>query len=156
MRSGSGGAASRWLGDVLMRVAVATNNGKTLALHAGRCKFFYIYEIGPDGKIVKLEERPNPHLDWIRTEIGVGHGRGRGFGRGMGWGRRHHEGGHGHELLFQAISDCDVLLAASMGRHIAEEAAQRGMRAIVTSERDIQKALEAFAKGTLREDGELH
>jgi predicted Fe-Mo cluster-binding NifX family protein len=153
-----------------MRVAVATDNGRSPALHAGRARSFHIYDVDEDMKVIKREERPNPHRELVmeRHRAGLhrdgegqgkmdGSGMGRGAGRGPGCGTEHGTGhGRGHDVLFRAISDCNILMARGMGRHLADEAEARGIRPIVTGEMDILVAVEALAHGRLEETGRFH
>jgi len=132
-----------------MRVAVATDNGRTLALHAGRARSFHIYDVEEDMRVIKREERPNPHCDFVLERHRAG-------ATGMGHRRGFHDTpghGGGHDILFQAIHDCDVLLARGMGPRLADDLAARGIKPIVTNETDIARALNCLIKGELKEGG---
>ena len=77
-------------------------------------------------------------------------------GTGMGHGRGFHDTpghGGGHDILFQAIHDCDVLLARGMGPRLADDLAARGIKPMVTNETDIARALDCLIKGELKEGG---
>ncbi len=126
-----------------MRIAVATNNGKTLASHGGRCRFFAIYQVDEKKRITKIGGRPNPHLEFVRERHSGGYGTGRGMGHGGG----------GHDMVYQAIHGCDVLLAGGMGPRLAGDLAARGIKPVVTEERDITRALCLFLEGKLDEGG---
>ena len=132
-----------------MRVAVATDNGRSLAPHAGRARSFHIYDVDEDMKVIKQEERPNPHRDFVVERHRAGLTR-MGHGRGL-----HDTPGHGggHDILFQAIHDCDVLLARGMGPRLADDLAARGIKPVVTSETDIARALDFLIRGDLKEGG---
>jgi len=132
-----------------MRIAVATNDGKTVASHAGCARAFHIYDVDESLKLTRLEERLNPHRDFVRERHAGGEEHGGSCHEEGSRGEFHGTSAHGrgHEILFKAIFDCDVLLAGGMGRRLAQEAATRGIRPVVTEEEDIIKALEAFVQG---------
>lgn len=122
-----------------MKIAVATNNGKTLALHGGRCRFFAIYEVDEKKHLRKIEEKPNSHLEFVNERHSGGHGMGHGCG--------------GHDMVYQAIHGCNVLLARGLGPRLASDLASRGIKPVVTEEKDIARALCLFLEGKLDEGG---
>ena len=55
-----------------MKIAVATNNEKTVAGHVGRCKGFLVYEI-EEQKINRIELRENTFTNHAQGEHHHGH-----------------------------------------------------------------------------------
>ena len=98
------------------KVAIPTEDGKTVSEHFGRARYFYI----TDGKSVKLVE--NPHRD---------------HAGGMGKGHRHH--GH-HEVveLFRREGVTKVL-ALHMGEGMKRNLSDAGIEIEIVKETDIEK-----------------
>ncbi len=115
-----------------MRVAFPTEDGKTISAHLGRAPFYLIAEY-EDGQAPRFEQREKAYHD----------------------GERQHEG-QSHmshaQAMFQAIRDCQVLISGGMGQPAYEQAIQQGLQVILTGEKDIAAALEAYRAGTLVND----
>lgn len=124
-----------------MRVAVVTDDGKTISSHFGRATHFLVATV-EDGKIIGRELREK-----------VGHGRfanephdaepsGRPHGMGL-----HAQARHGQML--EPIADCEALLCGGMGYGAYENVKQRGIRPVVTDIPDVDQAVLAYAEGRI-------
>ena len=124
-----------------MRVAVVTDDGKTVSSHFGRATHFLVATV-EDGKIIGRELREK-----------VGHGRfanephdaepsGRPHGMGL-----HAQARHGQML--EPIADCEALLCGGMGYGAYENVKQRGIRPVVTEIPDVDQAVLAYAEGRI-------
>jgi len=124
-----------------MRVAVVTDDGKTVSSHFGRATHFLVATV-EDGKIIGRELREK-----------VGHGRfanephdaepsGRPHGMGL-----HAQARHGQML--EPIADCEALLCGGMGYGAYENVKQRGIRPVVTDIPDVDQAVLAYAEGRI-------
>jgi len=132
-----------------MKVAVVTDDGKTISQHFGRAMFYKVYEL-KDGAIVGSEQRPK-----------AGH-------HGQGGEHHHHEhgaGSHGvnhadeatHNSMLANISDCEALIARGMGWGAHDAIERAGLKAYITDVADIEKAVKAYAEGSLDNHAErLH
>jgi len=131
-----------------MKVAVVTDDGKTISQHFGRAMFYKVYEI-KDGVVVGSEQRPK-----------AGH-------HGQA-GEHHHEygaGPHGinhadevtHNSMLANISDCEALIARGMGWGAHDAIERAGLKAYITDTADADEAVKAYAKGSLDNHAErLH
>jgi predicted Fe-Mo cluster-binding NifX family protein len=129
-----------------MKIAVVTDDEKTISAHFGRANKYVVFSI-ENGEITDREVRektgqcqctaedqtkPHHHDD---KEAG---------GRGMG---KHAEERHKH--MFANIKDCDVLLARGMGRGAQLGLEQTGLKPILTDISDIEMAVKAVIDGTI-------
>lgn len=113
-----------------MKIAIPSNDQITVSKHFGRTSGFMIFEI-EDDRIVSREYKSNNF---------TGHAKG-----------LHHEKEHNHSHvgIFNALEGCETVIAGGMGRRLYVDFEQKGMRVFVTSESDIEKALELFIKNDL-------
>jgi predicted Fe-Mo cluster-binding NifX family protein len=117
-----------------MRVAVASQDGKSISAHFGRCAFFIIFE-AEDGAVVRKELRQNAHsLD----EKGNCHTPG------------HCDQPHSHDGIVQALHDCQAALCYGIGWRAADELLQNGIQpVIVDKKRSPEEAVALYAQGKL-------
>jgi predicted Fe-Mo cluster-binding NifX family protein len=121
-----------------MKIAVATNNQKTVTGHIGRCSGFNIYETEGD-QIKNKEFRENTFTHHRQGLHHEGHHHG-GGGRG-----------HGHERLIEGIGDCQYLIFQSGGWRIIEDLKANNIQPIITDEKFADEAVSKFIKGELEE-----
>jgi predicted Fe-Mo cluster-binding NifX family protein len=151
-----------------MKIAVATEDGKSISQHFGRSPFFAVYDV-EDGKILNKEMRPNTFTGHFRQGRGGpgpgGQGRGpggQGQGRhgpgGHGHGAGHgHGGGQGHRRVAEGLKDCAAVISHGMGRSAWEDLRSKGIEMIVTDETDVDKAVSKYMEGKLEDRPEkLH
>lgn len=129
-----------------MKIAVATEDGKTISAHFGRSPFFAIYEIA-DGKVINQEMRRNTFTGHFRG--GVAHEDG------------HHDHGkgdeHAHQTVAEGLQDCQTVISHGMGRRAWEDLCSRGIEMIVTDETEVERALNLYLAGELKDRTEkLH
>ena len=113
-----------------MKIAIPSNDQTTIARHFGRTAGFMIFDIDKD-KVLYKEYKANTF---------TGHAKG-----------QHHEKehNHSHHGIFNALADCKIVIAGGMGRRLYIDFEKKGMEVFVTSENDIEKALELFIKNDL-------
>jgi predicted Fe-Mo cluster-binding NifX family protein len=105
-----------------MKIAVTSQDRKTITAHAGMCRRFWIYTVD-DGQqsgartLLELPKEQSLH-------------------------ESHDAGPH-------PLDAVDVLIAGGMGSGLADRLARRGIRALVTSETDPDSAVAAFVAGRL-------
>lgn len=120
-----------------MKVAVASDDGKVISSHFGRSRGFVIFEI-EDGEIKSREYVLNTF---------TGHAR-----------ELHHTGNHhydSHAAIIENLRDCKAVISHGMGRRIYEDFTSAGIEVYVTDETDVDKAIELYIKGELRNVSEL-
>ena len=124
-----------------MRIAVVTDDGKTVSQHFGRAANYLVATV-EDGKITQRE---------LRDKVGHNHFAAEGHGR-QGAGHTH---GHGpeaenrHGRMAQAIADCEAVLCGGMGSGAYQSMRARGIRPVVTDLTSIDEAVLAYAQGTI-------
>lgn len=106
-----------------MKIAVTSQNRKTVTGHAGKCRKFWVYEI--EGKEVK-----GRHLLELPIE------------------QSFHES---HGDAPHPLDDVDVLICGGMGAGLRQRLTQRGIAAAATSETAPDRAVTAWLDGTLPE-----
>ena len=104
------------------KIAVCSQNRKTVTEHAGKCRKFWVYDI-EHGRVVgkNLLELP---LEQSFHEIGDG---------------------QAHPL-----DEVDVLITGSIGDGLRQRLRQRGILGVVTSETDLDQAIASFLAGNLK------
>jgi len=117
----------------MTNIAVATDDGKTVAGHAGRCRGFLVFEAeGQDIKGKRLIDNPNTrHWDALRTG-------------------QDHEHGHGdHATLTEALLDCRAVITGGMGPRLVRDFEARGISCLITEEQDAEQAVRSYVEGRL-------
>lgn len=105
-----------------MRIAVASQNFRTVTSHVGRTRRFFIFEASPGQPAREVDRLDLP--------------------KGMALHDFHGEGPH-------PLYDVEAILAGSVGDGFAARMAARGIRAVATSEPDPATAARAFVEGRL-------
>lgn len=125
-----------------MRIAVATDDNKTITGHVGRCLAFAIYDI--NGEVIERKEIRKNTFTLHRME-NAQH-------------REHHHGEgqqHSHSSLIEGLKDCSVLLLSGGGWRLIEDLEKNSIKPFLTEEADIEIAVHKFAKGELVENKDL-
>jgi predicted Fe-Mo cluster-binding NifX family protein len=107
-----------------MKIAVASDDRKTISHHFGSALGFEIFEI-KDNKIVKQEYRKN-------------------IGKSSG-----ECGSCNHDVMIDNIKDCDVIISYGMGRRIYDDLTKNNIQAVVTEEKTVNEAINKFIKNKL-------
>lgn len=130
-----------------MKIAVITDDGKTISQHFGRAPYYMVLTI-EEGKIVNREMRdklghnqfsPNQHSE------------------------QHHGEHHGHDgeahskhaSMVETIADCKALICGGMGMGAYDSMKRLNIQPIVTDISDIEIAAQAFIDGKLIDHTEL-
>lgn len=124
-----------------MKVAIATDDLRTVSAHFGMARHYLVYDIG--GEVVRGKEPRDK----------VGHGASQG-------GHHHAEGSAGesggmHVSMLSGVADCDAVVARGMGRPMYEAILAAGKKAFVTRIQLADEAARAFAEGRLDSHPEL-
>jgi predicted Fe-Mo cluster-binding NifX family protein len=127
-----------------VRIAIATDDGSTIAAHTGRCAAFAIFEIA-EGLARRLEDRPNTFTGHARGEchhdVPTGHD--------DSAHRAENHTHHAHDDLLEAIADCRALVTRGLGPRLVTDLAARGIDAHVCPIRDLDQAAQYYAQGIL-------
>lgn len=124
-----------------MKIAVVSDDGKTISQHFGRAAYYVVVNID-DGKVTAREVRQKQAHGMHRYE---GHGAG------------HHGPAHqagpaaiaGHVGMIEPIRDCQALLSRGMGQGAYYSLENAGIKPTITDSADIDAAVQAYLAGTL-------
>ncbi len=117
-----------------MKLAFPTQDGETIYPHFGQARFFKVLEV-KDGIVVSGELREKEVHQHHESEH-----------------HPHEHGGHHAHAMFDLLKDCQVLIAGGMGTPAFSRAQEQGLEVILTGERSIEKALQAYLQGALHSD----
>jgi predicted Fe-Mo cluster-binding NifX family protein len=123
-----------------MKIAVITDDGKTISQHFGRAPYYMVFSI-EGGKIIHREMRDK-----------MGHNQFSAVGP-----EEHHHEQHGldeashdkHTQMAGSIADCQALLCGGMGMGAYESMRRLNIQPVVTDLRDIEAAVQAYIDGKL-------
>jgi predicted Fe-Mo cluster-binding NifX family protein len=120
-----------------MRIAVASDDGVSIAGHFGRCAYFVIFDTTENGA-TEIERRPNSNSHHQHHEQGdCGH-------------HDHESANHGHESFLNALHDCQVVICRGMGRRAVIDLTAKGIQpAIVAEDISAHEAAQLYAGGRL-------
>jgi predicted Fe-Mo cluster-binding NifX family protein len=136
-----------------MKVAVITDDEKTISRHFGRARYYVVITV-EDEKVAGRETREKlGHRDFSSEQKGAQehkheHRPDHPHGLGAGKERRHAD-------MIATIADCDVALARGMGTGIYHHLQQADIQPIVTTVADIDEAITAYLENRLEDHPEL-
>jgi transcriptional regulator with XRE-family HTH domain/uncharacterized cupin superfamily protein len=130
-----------------MKIAIITEDGKTISQHFGRAPFYLVLTI-EEGKVVNRELREKLGHVHFASEAHEGDHHGAGHGMDAGSHNR-------HASMAEAISDCEALLCGGMGMGAYESVRRLNIQPFVTDLRDVDAAVQAYMDGTLVDHTEL-
>jgi predicted Fe-Mo cluster-binding NifX family protein len=119
-----------------MKIAIVSDDEKTIASHFGRTRGFVIFDI--EGKEVKNQE--------YRLNTFTGHARGL------------ENSDHNldrHAPILEALKDCKVVISHGMGMRIYNDLKNTGIEVFITDMTDIKQALDSYLQGSLVDHPDL-
>ena len=124
-----------------MKIAVITDDGKTISQHFGRAQYYQVATV-ENGQVINHELRDKlGHANFVNEphhpEIP---GQPHGFSPASQ---------DRHAQMAQAITDCEVLLCRGMGMGAYESMKTYGIRPIVTDIVNIDDAVMAYVGGNI-------
>lgn len=130
-----------------MKIAVVTDDHRTISAHFGRAVYYEVFTIS-DGKITGKETLPKPAHNQFANEphdeLGYAHGQGP-------------AAESRHANMLEPIRDCQVLLARGMGEGAYDSLTRSGIKPILTDIPEIEQAVKAYVDGQLTDHPErLH
>ena len=111
-----------------MKIAVTSQNRKTITEHAGRCRKFWLFFIEKN-KIIDRELLEIPKEQAFHDSSP-------------------------HEA--HPLDDIDVLIAGGMGKGLMARLVQKGIKGLVTKEADPEKAVLLYLNGSLESEEPHH
>jgi predicted Fe-Mo cluster-binding NifX family protein len=126
-----------------MKIAVITEDGKTISQHFGRAPYYVVVTVEA-GQIVDRQMRDKLGHAHFHNEPHEGDQP----GQPHGFDPASHDR---HLRMAEAITDCEALLCRGMGAGAYHSMQQRGIRPIVTDLEDIDEAIQAYLNGTIED-----
>jgi predicted Fe-Mo cluster-binding NifX family protein len=108
-----------------MKIAIASDNKKTISHHFGRALGFVVFDI-QNGKVVNRDYREN-------------------IGKSSG-----ECGGCDHSAMIKNVKDCEIVISYGMGQRIYVDLVNSNITPIVTEEKTVNEALNQFLKKQLK------
>lgn len=130
-----------------MKIAVVTDDGKTISRHFGRAQYYLVVEVEAGSEIVRSLRDKMGHQDFAESgSVHVHSGESHGFDPASQT---------RHARMLEAIHDCQVVIAGGMGRGAYQNIRESGKEVFVVSTKDIDQALDAYLSGTLEDMADL-
>lgn len=107
-----------------MKIAVASDDKKTISHHFGKAKGFVVIEL-ENKKIVSKEYREN-------------------IGKNKG-----ECGSCDHSAMINNVKDCELVISYGMGQRIYDDLTKEGIKPIVTDEKTVDGAISRFLENNL-------
>jgi predicted Fe-Mo cluster-binding NifX family protein len=130
-----------------MKIAVITDDGKTISQHFGRAPYYMVLTI-EDGKITNREQRDKLGHNQFSSQPHEEHNHGVGHGNDPATHSK-------HASMAEAIADCEALLCGGMGMGAYESMRQLNIKPVVTDLSDIDTAAQAYIDGKLIDHTEM-
>lgn len=125
-----------------MKIALITDDGKTISQHFGRSNYYVVLTI-EDGKIIGREMREKlNHKHFANETHEHSHEPGQRHGFDAASQSR-------HVRMSQTIEDCEALICRGMGAGAYEDMKKRGIRPVVTDITVIDEAAISYVNGEL-------
>jgi len=139
-------------GSNALKLAIATDDGRTVSQHFGRAAYYLVVEMA-DGEVKSHELRPRQtphagghghHHDHDDHHPDHDHRHGQGHGSGP-------QAADRHAAMADEIKDCQLLIAGGMGRGAVRAMEEAGIRVVMTNLASIEDVLAALAAGRLQD-----
>jgi len=108
-----------------MKIAIASDDKKTISNHFGRALGFVVFDI-TDGKVISKDYREN-------------------IGKNSG-----ECGSCDHQAMINNVKDCEIVISYGMGQRIFSDLIRSGIMPIVTEENTVDEALKQFLRKQLK------
>jgi transcriptional regulator with XRE-family HTH domain/predicted Fe-Mo cluster-binding NifX family protein len=131
-----------------MKIAVISDDGKTISQHFGRATHYVVMTI-EDGKIIGREMRNKMGHNQFSGEV---HTEEHDQPAGHGMDTASHDR---HASMAEVISDCKALICGGMGMGAYESMRRLNIQPVVTDLRDVDAAAQAFIDGKLVDHTEM-
>jgi len=124
-----------------MKIAVVTDDGKTICQHFGRARY-YLVVTTQDGRVINKEQRPKAghHVAGMQHESQATSGARHGFDANAQ---------ASHASMMSNITDCQLVIAGGMGWGAQESLKQAGIAVHMTDMENIDEAVKLYLEGNL-------
>jgi predicted Fe-Mo cluster-binding NifX family protein len=124
-----------------MKIAVITDDGKTISQHFGRAQYYMVATV-ENGQIVNREMRNKLGHNQFSNETHAEEKPGQPHGMDTASHDKHMQ-------MSEAITDCEALPCRGMGRGAYESMKIRNIKPLVTDIADIDEAVMSYANGRI-------
>lgn len=124
-----------------MKIAVITDDGKTISQHFGRAQYYLVADV-ENGQIVSRELRDKFGHKQFANQPHPEEQPGQLHGMDVASHNKHLQ-------MAEAIADCEALLCRGMGMGAYESMKTRGIRPVVTDIADVDDAVMAYVGGDI-------
>lgn len=126
----------------MKKIAVITQDGKTINQHFGRAPYYAIFSI-EEGKIVNQELREKMgHSHFASQHSDHAHDPSQPHGMDQASRSKHMQ-------MADAIADCEVLICGGMGLGARKHMEERGIKVIMSEITSIEEAVSQWLAGTI-------
>ncbi len=131
-----------------MKIAIATNDRKTIAKRTGRAAEFAIYTI-ENGTIKSIDYQKNTHThhdDHDRSEGNhrQGHGGGNGHGHQYNHNHDHEHGEHNHDEIINQLKEIDMFLVRAVGKYMKKDLVRGNIPYQLVKKENIDEILDDY------------
>lgn len=119
-----------------MKIAIPTNDNETIFGHFGRTQGF---------RIVEIEKNKVIDSQYLTNDF-TGHAQGHHHHDHQ---HNHAHQAHSHAGIFNAIGDCEIVIANGMGRRLYDDFQRTNTKVFITRETNIERAVNAFLNDEL-------
>lgn len=136
--------------EINMKIAVISDDGKSISQHFGRAPFYIVYTI-EEGKVTNREVREKLGHNQFKSEHQAGEHN-----------ENNHEHDHGqpghgqdadshnkHAGMAQSIADCEAIICGGMGMGAYDSMRRLNIKPVVTDSSDAEAAVQAYIEGKL-------
>jgi len=128
-----------------LKIAVVTDDGKTIHRHFGRAPYYLIYTI-EEGSITAKQQVDKAHHHGQHHHHHEEHST---VQVGDIQDADHHQDADRHQDMFEPLAGCQILLARGMGRGAYNGLKRIHVEPIITTIGNIDEAVQAYLAGTL-------
>lgn len=129
-----------------MRIAIASDDGKQVAFHLGRCKGFVVSELENEQEL----QRRYVENTFARTH----HFSRRHLHQHEDQHSHHHNNHHNHRGLFDILDGCDMVISRGMGLRLYEDLKTHGFHVVTTKVATVDEVIQQVISGTLQNEAE--
>lgn len=135
-----------------MKIAIITDDGKTISQHFGRAAYYLVFNI-EEGKVVEREMRNKMgHMQYKSASHPIESQTAESSMAGHGRDAASHIK---HTNMAETIADCEALICGGMGMGAYESMRSLKIKPVVTDLQEIDAAVQAFIDGKLIDHTEL-
>ena len=123
-----------------MKIAIITDDGKSISQHFGRATHYMVLTI-EEGKIINRELREKMGHNQFSGESHEEH-----HGESHGMDEAHHDR---HAQMAGSISDCEAVICGGMGMGAYQSMLRLNIKPVVTDLQDIETIAQSYIAGNM-------